>query len=300
MRQADRSPLLRQYDTFTPNNLCESHPGGRTTPSPTNEMHFPQHQGIDDDSHESAAARAAPGSSRSLFYRDDRLPQLPSESRDYSRTNVPVTSTDSSDSSASAADLHPHGSIHHPQTPTRYQEQFAYDGTRLNPPGSHMTHQQQQHNMHEYPTPRQRHSPATNNPALETTARTHGRFIRTDNGALVEVSEEVYAVRKAALAVLDPITYCWVRKSLFVCAQPSLIVTCIIHLMTYFCCPHPSVNINHRILHLNRPRHIQIHPNTPLPPLLDNLPPSLALTPRHRNNAHHVSTGIISIHIRGE
>lgn len=59
----------------------------------------------------------------------------------------------------------------------------------------------------------QRHSPA--NPALDTASRTHGRIIRTDNGALVEVSEEVYAVRKAALAVLDPITYCWVSINTF-------------------------------------------------------------------------------------
>ena len=37
----------------------------------------------------------------------------------------------------------------------------------------------------------------------------HGRY-RDYGGTLVEVPEEVYAVRQAALTVLDPITYCWV------------------------------------------------------------------------------------------
>ncbi|KAL7546906.1 hypothetical protein ACHAWF_010233 [Thalassiosira exigua] len=36
----------------------------------------------------------------------------------------------------------------------------------------------------------------------------HGRY-RDYGGTLIEVPEEVYAVRKAALTVLDPITYCW-------------------------------------------------------------------------------------------
>ena len=201
MRQTDPTnlPTRKSYNTFTPNNTSER--------SPTNKMHFPQHQGIDpiqvdEDSHESAAAMAARGPSSRQPYHRDRLPQLPSESRDYSRTNVPVTSTDSSDSSASAPD---HNDNHY--------QQFGYDGSHLPPPQGHnMMHPRMspQHNTMEYQMSgnRQRHSPA--NP-LEGTTRTHGRIIRTDNGALVEVSEEVYAVRKAALAVLDPITYCWVR-----------------------------------------------------------------------------------------
>jgi hypothetical protein len=214
MRQTELDPLTRQYDTFTQNNLRERR-SGRTTPSPPNhhQMHFPQHQPMDPvDDDESVAARAARGGSRQPFYRD-RIPQLPSESRDYSRANVPVTSTESSDSSASDHQL---GSIHHPQagsTQHYQQQQFAYDGNLRGPPGMmpmHNTSQMPspQQMQHDYQMQRQRHSPA--NPALESTARTHGRFIRTDNGALVEVSEEVYAVRKAALAVLDPITYCWV------------------------------------------------------------------------------------------
>ena len=48
----------------------------------------------------------------------------------------------------------------------------------------------------------------------------HGRY-RDYGGTLVEVPEEVYAVRQAALTVLDPITYCWVslffRSFLFFC-----------------------------------------------------------------------------------
>lgn len=41
----------------------------------------------------------------------------------------------------------------------------------------------------------------------------HGRY-RDFGGTLVEVPEEVVAVRQAALTVLEPITYCWVSSSL--------------------------------------------------------------------------------------
>ena len=57
----------------------------------------------------------------------------------------------------------------------------------------------------------------------------HGRY-RDYGGTLIEVPEEVYAVRKAALTVLDPITYCWVSLlfskwhiSCLNCVVPSLI-----------------------------------------------------------------------------
>lgn len=201
MRQTEFDPLIRQYDTFTTNTLRERR-SGRTTPSPPN-MHFPQHhhhpptdRPADEDSE--SAAVATRGTSRQSFYRD-RIPQLPSESRDNARNNLRGNvSTESSDSSASD----PHGgtAIHPSQT-----SQFpAHDGIhpqRMPSP---------QHN--EYGTSHRRQSPGS--PALES--RTHGRFIRTENGALVEVSEEVYAVRRAALAVLDPITYCWVRLLFFI------------------------------------------------------------------------------------
>lgn len=197
MRQTELDPLIRQYDTFTTNTLRERR-SGRTTPSPPN-MHFPQHhhhpptdRPFDEDSE--SAAVATRGTSRQLLYRD-RIPQLPSESRDYTRNNLRGDfSTESSDSSA--ADQHHGGTaLHPPQTP----QYPAHDGIN----SQRMPTSQ----LNEYATSHRRQSPGS--PALES--RTHGRIIRTENGALVEVSEEVYAVRRAALAVLNPITYCWVR-----------------------------------------------------------------------------------------
>ena len=46
----------------------------------------------------------------------------------------------------------------------------------------------------------------------------HGRY-RDYGGTLIEVPEEVFAVRQAALTVLEPITYCWVSSisSMVVC-----------------------------------------------------------------------------------
>jgi len=41
----------------------------------------------------------------------------------------------------------------------------------------------------------------------------HGRY-RDYGGTLIEVPEEVFAVRQAALTVLEPITYCWVSLSI--------------------------------------------------------------------------------------
>lgn len=171
-------------------------------------MHFPQHRQVDhvdERSHESIAV-ATRGASRQLFYRD-RIPQLPSESRDYSRTNAPVVSTDSSDSSTT--DQQPV----QPQSPTQHHQQhnFAYDGNRLGVPG-HVPQNLPPMHFHHRPAP---------SIGLECEGITHGRFIRGENGALVEVSEEVYAVRKAALTVLDPITYCWVSIVHIMC--PAII-----------------------------------------------------------------------------
>lgn len=224
MKQSEGNPLIRrQYDTFT-NTLIE---GGTRRSPPNDPMHFPQHQQADpaeEDSNDSLATRAnntRGATSRQLPY-IDRLPQLPSESRDYSRTNVPVTSTESSESSSSPV-LQP-SSIHLPQTPQQHHHQqqhnFAFDSTRLGAPGPLPVQpslvvpprSSPQHTHNDYNNmQRNLHSPATSNNALDSATRTHGRFIRTDDGALIEVSEEVYAVRQAALAVLDPITYCWVR-----------------------------------------------------------------------------------------
>eukprot|EP00956_Cyclotella_meneghiniana_P014629 scaffold22033_cov39-Cyclotella_meneghiniana.AAC.2 len=222
------SLIRRQYDTFSFTNTPFEGGTRRSPPSPPNNpMHFPQHQQADpadEDSNDSAAARAnnnpRGATSRQQLY-IDRLPHLPSESRDYSRTNVPVTSTESSESSSSPI-LQP-SSIHPQHTPQQQQQRhhqrqhFAFDSTSLGAPGplpvqpSFVVPPRSSPQHHVHNDYNNRHSPATGNNALDSAPRTHGRFIRTDDGALIEVSEEVYAVRQAALAVLDPITYCWVR-----------------------------------------------------------------------------------------
>ena len=51
----------------------------------------------------------------------------------------------------------------------------------------------------------------------------HGRY-RDFGGTLVEVPEEVVAVRQAALTVLEPITYCWVSSQLKVSSCCNFLV----------------------------------------------------------------------------
>eukprot|EP00804_Cyclotella_cryptica_P006495 CCRYP_012781-RA/>CCRYP_012781-RA protein AED:0.02 eAED:0.02 QI:2/1/1/1/0.5/0.66/3/597/569 len=222
MKQSELDPLIRQISIknyFTDSNSLRERRTGRTSPSPPTldqQMHFPQHhqvdRPVDEHSHDSVAATATRGPSRQLFYRD-RIPQLPSESRDYARSNVPVVSSESTDSSSSPDHQH---SANQPQTPSQYQQHnFAFDGTRLGIPGSAPLQQtpripspQPMHNEYRDQLHRNRLVVSVN-PGLDSAGRTHGRFIRGENGTLVEVSEEVYAVRKAALSVLDPITYCW-------------------------------------------------------------------------------------------
>lgn len=160
-------------------------------------MHRGYHCDGDDD-----AAVAATGPSRQLFYRD-RLPQLPSESRDYAlrpagQLNLPAASTDSSESSV---DPYPNNEENH--------DGSALAATRrpsLPPP-------QQLHA--DYREQLYKNQLESGHTGPFVVGGTHGRF-RGNGGTLIEVSEEVYAVRKAALTVLDPITYCWVRFFLYI------------------------------------------------------------------------------------
>jgi len=145
------------------------------------------------------AAVAATGPSRQLFYRD-RLPQLPSESREYAlrpagQLNLPAASTDSSESSV---DPYPNNEEN--------RDGSALAGTRrpsLPPP-------QQLHA--DYREQLYKNQLESGHTGPFVVGGTHGRF-RGNGGTLIEVSEEVYAVRKAALTVLDPITYCWLILS---------------------------------------------------------------------------------------
>ena len=152
-------------------------------------MHQSQHYDGDD-----VAAVATRGPSRQLFYRD-RIPPLPSESRDFARTtvpyNYPVTAT--SDSTDSSVDHYNVGNI-------------TNDGTRvgLQPSSTSPSHQLQA----DYTGSLHKNRLVAGDNAVVVGGKLNQ--LRENGGTLIEVSEEVYAVRKAALTVLDPITYCWV------------------------------------------------------------------------------------------
>ena len=158
-------------------------------------MHQPQHH----FGKEADAAVAASSPSRQLFYRN-RIPSrssLQAESRDYSaaRPTVPVATTVSSDSTDSSEgpfdNLGGGGGLHptpQPGLPNPKQLHADY---------SHRLHKNQVAQGHRD----------------FVVGGAHGRY-RDYGGTLIEVPEEVYAVRKAALTVLDPITYCWVSVHL--------------------------------------------------------------------------------------
>ena len=83
-------------------------------------------------------------------------------------------------------------------------------------------HEHQPHHAHQrqggLPPPKQLHADYSHRLHKNQVAQGHHNFVvggahgryRDYGGTLIEVPEEVYAVRKAALTVLDPITYCWV------------------------------------------------------------------------------------------
>jgi len=91
-------------------------------------------------------------------------------------------------------------------------------------------------------TPKSRHSRARerrsdeeNQDATERSEISHQNTIKTS--PLLEISEEVYAVRQAALTVMEPLTYGWVSvpQKLFFFSTVDLIGTCILlNLFIYF------------------------------------------------------------------
>jgi len=139
------------------------------------------------------AAIATNGSRRQLFYRD-RIPShsMTSNSQDYTNThlhqNSPIVTTiDSTDSES------------------EYNNNNNYIDEGLPPqpqglPPPRELHENYSHRLH-------RNSLAQGHQNF-VVGGVHGRY-RDYGGTLIEVPEEVYAVRKAALTVLDPITYCW-------------------------------------------------------------------------------------------
>lgn len=142
------------------------------------------------------AAIATNGSQRQLFYRD-RIPShsMTSNSRDYTGTNhlqnsPIVNNTVSLDSTDSESEYN--------------NNNYVDDGLPPQPQG--------------LPPPRELHENYSHRLHRNQVAQGHQNFVvggvhgryRDYGGTLIEVPEEVYAVRKAALTVLDPITYCWV------------------------------------------------------------------------------------------
>ena len=164
-----------------------------TTPSINNNNTMQQHNS--DNSLRGlphTAAIATNGSQRQLFYRD-RIPShsMTSNSQDYTTTNhlqnsPIVTTIDSTDSES------------------EYNNNYIDDGLPPQPQG--------------FPPPRELHENYSHRLHRNNLAQGHQNFVvggvhgryRDYGGTLIEVPEEVYAVRKAALTVLDPITNCWV------------------------------------------------------------------------------------------
>jgi len=147
------------------------------------------------------AAIATSGSQRQLFYRD-RIPShsMTSNSQDYTTTNhlqnsPIVTTIDSTDSESEY---------------NNNNNNYIDDGLPPQPQG--------------LPPPRELHENYSHRLHRNQVAQGHQNFVvggvhgryRDYGGTLIEVPEEVYAVRKAALTVLDPITYCWVSFILLI------------------------------------------------------------------------------------
>jgi hypothetical protein len=146
---------------------------------------------------------ATRGPSRQTWYHRDRVPSnIPqSESRDYASRTTNVTSTATGSGSTDSSD--------------QYNSNNSPGGGGLQPQPPPPQQQQQQHG---FPSPKQLHADYSHRLHKNQVARGHHNFVvggahgryRDYGGTLIEVPEEVYAVRKAALTVLEPITYCWV------------------------------------------------------------------------------------------
>lgn len=149
------------------------------TPSPPTIMHQPQHHLLNDG--------VAPGGetdsghpSRQLFYRQaDRIPDLSIESRNNSHLFGATSSESSMGDVAQSQSDHQTSGL---PSPEQLHANYSY---RL-----HRAHVRAGHRN-------------------IVVGGTHGRY-RDFNGTLIEVPEEVAAVRKSALTVFYPLTFCWV------------------------------------------------------------------------------------------
>lgn len=160
------------------------------SPPPTN-MHQPQHL-LNENNIAPAPAEAADPAhpSRQLFYRQaDRIPDLSLDSRNNSR----LFGATSSESSVGGSDVAQSQSEQH-------QAEIAI------PTASGLPSPEQLHADYSYRLHRAHVRAGHRNIVV---GGTHGRY-RDFNGTLIEVPEEVFAVRKSALAVFYPLTFCWV------------------------------------------------------------------------------------------
>mmetsp|Transcript_24255 Transcript_24255/g.34713 ORF Transcript_24255/g.34713 Transcript_24255/m.34713 type:complete len:558 (+) Transcript_24255:215-1888(+) len=159
------------------------------SPPPTN-MHQPQHL-LNENNIAPAPAEAADPAhpSRQLFYRQaDRIPDLSLDSRNNSR----LFGATSSESSVGGSDVAQSQSEQH-------QAEIAI------PTASGLPSPEQLHADYSYRLHRAHVRAGHRNIVV---GGTHGRY-RDFNGTLIEVPEEVFAVRKSALAVFYPLTFCW-------------------------------------------------------------------------------------------
>ncbi len=170
-----------------------------------------------------ATSRVGP-SPRQHFYTRDRTtmmlaPPLPSslhttslptsESRDYARTHNLMVSTNSTDSSNSSS-----SALYNPGDVSGQLIGGVQGEVGGVAPGIGLQ-------LGELPPPKQLHAEYSHRLHQNQVAQGHHNFVvggshgryRDYGGTLIEVPEEVFAVRQAALTVLEPITYCWVSSS---------------------------------------------------------------------------------------
>lgn len=208
-----------------------------TTPSPPlldtdNNMHQPQHHDVDarraigggggrlSSGIETAMPTAMAPPSHELFHRQaDRIPEISPESTVASGNLFgDATSFDSSvgggggTDNAEVSQSHSGLSQQHQQTASNnhnnnnnniippLNSSAAAGGGPLSP---EQLHAEYSHRLH------QAHVRAGHRNIV--VGGTHGRY-RDFNGTLIEVPMEVFAVRKKALEVFYPLTFCWVRE----------------------------------------------------------------------------------------
>jgi hypothetical protein len=159
------------------------------TPSPPPaSMHQPQHHLLSEDG-SPAGATSSVHPSRQLFYRQaDRIPDLSLESR-----NSHLFGATSSESSV--------GDVAHSHSEQQQETVIPATSGLPSPEQLHADYSYRLHRAHVRAGHRN-----------IVVGGTHGRY-RDFNGTLVEVPEEVFAVRKAALTVFYPLTFCWVSSS---------------------------------------------------------------------------------------